>query len=109
MSAVMDKKRNERDEVSHAVARIQSGVLALVGAMIGGLGLFVMTVWLLIKDGENVGAHLQLLGNYFIGYSVTWTGSIIGLFYGALVGGIVGWIIGAIYNRIIQLKQLRHR
>lgn len=95
---------DEMKTVSRAVVRIQSSVLALVGALIGGIGLFGMTVWLLVKDGPNVGAHLQLLGNYFIGYSVTWYGSLLGLFYGALTGGIIGWVIGAIYNRIAQFR-----
>lgn len=93
-------------EVSRAVLRIQSGVLTVVCAFIGGLGLFAMTAWLLIKDGPNVGQHLRLLGHYFIGYSVTWKGSFVGLFYGALVGGIFGWAIGRVYNGIVNI---RHR
>jgi hypothetical protein len=97
---------SEDDQVSRAVLRIQSGVLTLVGAMICGLGLFAMTVWLLIKDGVDVGVHLNLLGNYFVGYSVTWVGSVVGLFYGAMVGGALGWTIGFIYNRLVQI---RHR
>ncbi|RMF60851.1 MAG: hypothetical protein D6748_03115, partial [Calditrichaeota bacterium] len=59
---------------------------------------------LLIKGGPNVGAHLNLLGQYFVGYSVTWTGSFIGLLWGGLVGWLVGWLIGLIYNRIVWLR-----
>ena len=91
-------------ELGRAVVRIQSGVLTVVCALLGGFGLFAMTAWLLIKDGPNVGQHLQLLGHYFIGYSVTWPGSVIGLFYGALVGGIFGWAIGKIYNTVVSLR-----
>lgn len=92
------------EDVSRAVVRIQSGVLTVVCALIGGLGLFAMTAWLLIKDGPNVGVHLNLLGHYFLGYSVTWKGSLVGLFYGALVGGIFGWIIGRIYNAVVSIR-----
>jgi len=67
--------------------------------------LFVMTVWLLIKGGEHVGPHLELLGQYFIGYSVTWTGSVIGLFYGAVFGGICGWLIGMIYHLLVTIRK----
>jgi len=67
-----NKKHAAGKEISHAVARIHANILALMFAMIGGLGLFLMTAWLLIKGGENVGAHLQLLGQYFIGYSISW-------------------------------------
>ena len=52
--------------------------------MIGGGGLFLMTAWLLLKGGPHVGQHLQLLSQYFIGYSVTWWGSIVGFAWGAL-------------------------
>ena len=93
-----------REEISQAVARIRAGVLALVGALIGGLGLFIMTAWLVIEDGPQVGRHLQLLSNYFVGYSVTWGGSLVGLFYGALTGGVVGWAIGTIYNKVVGIR-----
>lgn len=100
----MSKAGNQPDELSRAVARIHAVILALVFALIGGLVVFVMTAWLLVKGGANVGAHLQLLGQYFIGYSVTWPGSIIGFCYGALTGGIIGWTIGKLYNRIIAVR-----
>ena len=91
-------------ELSRMVVAIQAGVLALFCAVVGGLALFLMTVWLVIKGGPRVGPHLSLLGQYLIGYSVTWTGSVIGLLYGALIGGIVGWMIARIYNGIARLR-----
>jgi hypothetical protein len=100
----MTKHNNQSRELGQAVARIQAGVMALVFGVVGGLGVFVMTVWLLVKGGHNVGQHLKLLGNYFIGYSVSWAGSIIGLFYGALFGGLIGWVIGKIYNRVVTIR-----
>ena len=90
--------------ISYAIAKIHANILALIFAVICGVGLFVMTVWLLIKGGEDVGSHLQLLGHYFIGYSVTWGGSLVGLLYGSIVGGISGWLIGWIYNLIVALR-----
>jgi hypothetical protein len=93
------------EEVRKAIARIQTGVLTIVLGLICGLSLFLMTAWLVIKSGENVGAHLQLLGNYFPGYSVTWIGSIVGLFYGLVVGGVFGWAIGTIYNKLVAIRQ----
>jgi len=101
----MPRLNNENEELSRVVIRIQAGVLAVVCALIGGIGLFGMTVWLLIKGGESVGMHLQLLSNYFIGYRVTWTGSLIGFLYGALFGGLIGWIIGKVYNTVAGLRQ----
>jgi hypothetical protein len=96
-------KRNE--EVSHTLMKIKADALGLVCALIGGVGLFAMTVWLVIKDGPQAGQHLQLLSNYFIGYSVTWPGAFVGLLYGAMTGGVVGWAIGTIYNKAVSLRR----
>ena len=93
-----------KEEISQAVAKIQVGVLAVVCGLMGGLGLFIMTVWLLLQGGPQVGSHLQLLSNYFIGYSVTWSGSFVGLFYGAMTGGLLGWANGIIYNKIVGIR-----
>jgi hypothetical protein len=92
-------------ELLRDVARLQAGVLAFVGALLGGGAVWGMTAWLLVKGGPNVGAHLQLLGQYFHGYTVTWAGSFVGMFYGALVGAAVGWVIGAVYNLVAGLRQ----
>jgi hypothetical protein len=95
-------QQRETLALNRAVARLQARVLAVVGAVLGGLGIFVMTAWLLIKGGYHVGKHLQLLSNYFIGYSVTWPGSVVGLMYGAIVGGLIGWSIGMLYNAVVD-------
>lgn len=100
----MAPKLRSPEEISYLVARIQAKVFAFVLAGIFGFGLFIMTAWLLIKGGSDVGAHLKLLGQYFIGYSVSWTGCFVGLFYGALLGGIIGWLIGLIYNLVVGLR-----
>lgn len=101
----MPQPLGQKDEISRAIARIRTNALAAVFAVIGGIGLFGMTAWLLIKGGAEIGPHLQLLSNYFIGYSVTWWGSVVGLFYGALTGGVVGWAVGTTYNKIVSLRQ----
>lgn len=101
----MTRAHDETFEVTRAVARIHAGVLALVCGVLGGAGLFAMTAWLVIKGGPNVGAHLQLLSQYFYGYSVTWTGSIIGFLYGAVTGAFVGWLIGIVYNVVAGLRE----
>lgn len=94
----------EDQELSRMVVAIQAGVLALVCAVLGGLALFLMTVWLVIKGGPRVGRHLSLLDQYLIGYSVTWTGSVVGLLYGAIIGAILGWTVAKIYNGVARLR-----
>ena len=101
----MRQHTSREHEIRRAIVRIRANALAAVCAVIGGLGLFAMTVWLLIKGGPQVGKNLQLLSNYFIGYTVTWQGSVIGLLYGALCGGATGWAVGIIYNGIVNVRE----
>lgn len=100
----MMMKKNNSGRVTKRVATIQAGILAFVFALICGLGFFIITAWLVIKGGDRVGPNLQLLGQYFIGYTVTWKGCFIGFIYGCIIGGIIGWIIGIIYNKIIGIR-----
>lgn len=72
-----------------------------------GLGLFIVTIWLVVKGGETVGPHLALLGQYFIGYSVTWIGGFIGLLYGFAVGYCIGYAYARIYNWVVDKKTSR--
>lgn len=87
-----------------AVARLQARALALVGAVLGGAGLFLVTAWLLLKGGPRVGPHLQLLGQYLYGYSVTWPGAFVAFVYGALLGALIGWLIGVLYNLVADAR-----
>lgn len=100
----MGEPGREERELSRTVARIQAAVLAAGFGVVCGAGLFLMTVWLLIRGGEHVGSHLQLLSTYFVGYSVTWSGSVIGFLYGAVTGGLIGWAIATIYNWVADMR-----
>ena len=80
-----------------------AGVLGLVLGLVFGLGVFVATNWLVIKGGEPVGPHLQLLGQYFIGYEVTPIGSLIGFAWGFASGFALGWIGAGLRNFIVSI------
>ena len=101
----MKPHMKQTEEVSHTLTRIKANALALVCGLIGGAGLFTMTAWLVIKDGPQAGQHLQLLSNFFVGYSVTWAGAFVGLLYGTITGGAIGWLIGRIYNAAVDARK----
>jgi len=65
-----------------------------------GVGLFVATNVLILKGGNNVGSHLQLLRVYFPGYSVTFAGSVIGFIYSFVLGYLSGRTVIALYHRL---------
>ncbi|MEM1246707.1 MAG: hypothetical protein AAGK22_10055 [Acidobacteriota bacterium] len=86
------------------VARLRATVMSVVFAMVCGGGLFLATVWLLIRGGPDVGQHLGLLGQYFPGYIVSWPGAFLGLLYGGAVGAVIGWTTAWVYNTLANLR-----
>ena len=92
--------QNEVRAIRATVARLRAGIMALVFGVGGGIAIAIATLWLVIQGGDVVGPNLGLLSNYFPGYTVTWSGSIVGFIYGALVGALFGWAMAWIYNRV---------
>src|SRR5258708_2939304 len=48
--------------------------------------------------GIPVGPNLSALGNVLPGYSVTWSGCVIGAAWAALIGAILGFLIATCWN-----------
>jgi len=109
MTWVLKTNPNEEKLLS-GVLRLNGKILGLVLGILLGLAIFIGTNWLLIKGmitpGEKqvVGPHLQLLSQFFLGYHVSFLGSIIGFFYGFALGTLCGSAIGWIYNKIVDLN-----
>ena len=102
----------DEEKLLRAVVSLNAKTLGLILGILFGLVIFIATNWLLIKGPEMtpsgdyvVGPHLQLLSQFFIGYEVSFLGSIIGFLYGFAVGTFSGALIGWIYNRIVDLRR----
>jgi hypothetical protein len=93
------------EKLFSGVLLLNAKVVGLAFGLILGLGIFVATNWLIIKGGDRVGPHLILLSQYFIGYRVTFLGSLIGAAYGFALGTICGAFMGWIYNKIVAFRQ----
>ena len=90
--------------LTFAVLRVSGKILGLVLGILFSVVIFVGTNWLVIKGGSVVGPHLSLLSQYFIGYSVTFVGSLVGVVYAFLFGYLSGVIIGRIYNGVVAIS-----
>lgn len=100
---VESKPNNEitdEEKIFRGVLWLNVKVLGLALGLICGLVIFIATNWLVIKGGNPVGPHLSLLGQYFIGYKVSFFGSILGFVYGFAVGTMAGALMGWIYNKV---------
>ncbi len=87
--------------------RLNGVILGLILGLLFGCSVFVATILLVLKGGDVVGPHLALLGQFFIGYQVTFGGSIIGFLYGLLSGFVIGFIIATLYNWMASLREQR--
>ena len=111
MKADYNKHSLEEEKLLSAVLKLNTRMLGLTLGILTGIVIFIATNWLVIKGGHMtpdgkyvVGPHLQLLSQFFIGYRVSFWGSIIGFIYGFAVGSICGTFIGWIYNKITDLR-----
>jgi hypothetical protein len=93
---------DETEALHQALARINGRAWGIAFGLVLGIGLFFATNILVLRGGENVGAHLNLLGIFFPGYSVTFVGSLIGFVYAFVGGYALGRLIGGVYNRMVR-------
>lgn len=83
------------------LVRLSATVYGIVFGLLLGFGILSATLWLVIRGGPVVGPNLALLGQFFLGYTVTYWGSVIGFVYGFITGFIIGFSIATIYNWIV--------
>jgi glycosyltransferase involved in cell wall biosynthesis len=92
-----------RKILDQAFAKLDAVALgAAVGTVWGG-GIWAMTALLLAKGGNTIGPNLALLGQFIPDYSVSWTGSLIGLFYGFGTGFLFGFAFAQARNVAMRL------
>ena len=97
-----------RDDVSDAdravikvFARIDKLGFATSSGLVSGLLVFLATVLLTMADDGVTTQALQLLNQYFIGYTVTFKGSFIGMGYTFLWGFVFGWLFAYLHNLFV--------
>jgi hypothetical protein len=71
---------------------------AITCSLIWGFGLFFLTWWIIMFDGPT--GEVTLIGRLYRGYSISPTGSVIGLLWALLDGFVGGAIFAWLYNRI---------
>jgi hypothetical protein len=103
----MAEKDSLEEIVLTRLVRFNASLQGIVTGLVAGLGVFIATNWLLIKseEGEVVGPHLSLLSQFFIGYDVSFVGSVIGAVYGFIGGFVIGSSIAWMYNCLVDLRQ----
>jgi hypothetical protein len=97
------------DKILPAVfSRVDPLGLAIAIGSVLGLLIFFATTWLVITGG-SASVYLQLLNQYFFGYTVTVKGALIGMAYGFFWGFLLGWLIAYLRNFFIAYYIYRIR
>lgn len=71
---------------------------ALTSGILWGAAVFLATVWLLAMG--TGGATISLLGNFYLGYSFSALGAVVGLVWGFADGAICGALFAWLYNKL---------
>ena len=96
-------------EVAQAFARYDTVALGVAVGSVAGLVLFLATLALLLRGGQVFSPMLSLIGNYLIGYHVTWTGAVLGLAEGFVGGFLFGYLIARAINAVTRMEEMAFR
>jgi hypothetical protein len=78
--------------------RLNVRAFALACGLLWGLGLFVLTWWIILFDGPS--SDPTFLGRVYRGYEVTAVGSVVGLAWALVDGAIGGAVFAWLYNAL---------
>lgn len=88
--------------IVESLAKLDGLALGISLGTLFSLVIFLATNLLVFKGGDQVGPNLALLSQYFIGFEVTFGGSLIGLVYGFISGFILGFLIAFLRNTVVK-------
>jgi len=98
-----DRSGSERTAVPERVlirvfARMDKLAFAVAVGTVCGLLVLSATLWIISRGGDVLNSHLRLLGQYFIGYTVTVEGGFIAFAYSFFWGFLFGWLFAYLRN-----------
>ena len=93
--------------IERVFARVDPLALGTAVACVAGGGVFLATAVLLLKGGATVGPTLSLLGQYLVGFRVTWSGAAVGLIEAAAAGFVAGYATAELRNRTLAAYAIR--
>ena len=95
---------SEREVMERAFGRLDPVALGVAVGAVAGAALALATAILLLQGGSLIGFHLERLGYFLPGYTVSWPG--VGI--AAIDAGVVGFALGAllawlwnVYHRLV--------
>ncbi len=98
---ITDQSDVDKAVLKAAFAKFDVIALSVALGTTFALLLFSATAFLLLKGpspGTEVGEHLNLIGIYLPGYTVSWSGALLGALYVWVIGALSGFVLGLLWN-----------
>ena len=87
--------------VIKAFGKLDKLGLAVSTGAVSGLLVFAATLWLALKNDGGLTQMVQLLDQFFFGYTVTVKGAILGMGYTFCWGFLFGWLFAYLHNILV--------
>lgn len=100
--AQLDKDQAVSSGLLLAFAPIHRRALGVACGLVLG-GLLSIATLVLAQQRHDRDFSLDLLGQFFKGYSVSWQGVFVGFLWGMVVGFIFGWSLALIRNAAVWI------
>ncbi|MGH7592729.1 MAG: hypothetical protein ACRELE_02610 [Gemmatimonadales bacterium] len=96
------------DPLALAFAPLHKRGMGTAVGVAAALVTFLLTAIPLVRGKASL-IELDLLAQYFRGYSETWTGAVIGAAWAAFVGFVLGWFLAFCSNFVLAVRLLTLR
>ena len=103
----LEEKSLSEQVLIRTFARLDKLAFAIAAGTVAGLLMFLVTFLPFIRSSTMLIPYLQLLGQYFIGYTVSITGAFIAFGYSFLWGFFCGWLFACLRNLFLGLYILK--
>jgi hypothetical protein len=90
-------------ELARVCAPIHKRILGVAVGLTAGALMFVMTAFHILANPTS-GPNIQLLNQYFYGYTVSWTGAVVGALWGGFGGFVAGWFLAFVRNVCVAVR-----
>jgi hypothetical protein len=97
------RSRSADELILHAFAKIDRTAFGVAVGAVFGLVLLSLTVFVVVRGSEARGIDLQLLSQYYPGYTVTLQGAFLALVYGFISGFLLGFLVALLRNASLAL------
>jgi hypothetical protein len=81
------------------IMKLNEKAFALSAGVVWGLVVFLATIIMVLKGYP--GKTISNLGGLYIGYSVSYVGSVIGLIWGFVTMAAAAWVFALLYNKLL--------